>query len=138
MKSLRKHSLAYVNNKSGRGIRTRLVLGFTLFVIIVLIIVWVFQVFLLDFFYERTKLSELSKVQKGIDGAVLSGNLDDICGELAAEYDVCVVVYKISNNELLEPVISKAVSPTCIIHYADKSYLQTLYNQEAKPGERFR
>ena len=116
MKTLRKLPPAHANNKAGRGIRTRLVLGLTLFVIIVLIIVWIFQVFLLDFFYERSKLSELSKVHKGIDEAISSGNLDDVCGDLASDYDVCIVVYTVCTGELTEMVISKDVSPTSIIH----------------------
>ena len=58
--------------RMGGGIRSHLVLGLTAFVIIVLIIVWIFQVLLLDFFYEKTKLSELKSVQNGIDSGIKS------------------------------------------------------------------
>jgi hypothetical protein len=79
------------NTRLGFGIRSRLVFGLTLFVIIVLIIVWIFQVLLLDYFYEQTKLSELNSVQKGIDAGIVSGDLDSVCGDLASEYNVLYV-----------------------------------------------
>lgn len=128
------NSKAVANKKMGLGIRSRLVLGLTLFVIIVLIIVWIFQVLLLDFFYERTKLAELNAVQNGIDLGITNGELDYTCGELASEYNVCVVVYNVDKNSLNEVVISKEVSPACIIHYADKSYLESLYSQALAAG----
>ncbi len=134
MRSNSMNSKAKFNKRLGFGIRSRLVLGFTLFVIIVLIIVWIFQVLLLDFFYERTKLSELRAVQNGIDRGIDKGDLDDVCTELASKYNVCIVVYDVENSALNEVVISKEVSPACIIHYADKSYLETLYGQALDAG----
>ena len=90
-----------MNNKKskksiGLGIRSQLVIGFTLFVLIVLIIVWIFQVLLLDFFYERTKLSDLKAVQQGIDNAIALDNLESACNDLAVEYDVCIAVYAVN------------------------------------------
>lgn len=120
--------------RMGGGIRSHLVLGLTAFVIIVLIIVWIFQVLLLDYFYEKTKLSELKSVQNGIDSGIKSGELDEICSDLAAQYDVCIAIYSIADGMLNEPVISKEVSPACIIHYANNSYLDTLYNQALESG----
>ena len=122
------------NTRLGFGIRSRLVFGLTLFVIIVLIIVWIFQVLLLDYFYEQTKLSELNSVQKGIDAGIFSGDLDKVCGDLASEYNVCIAVYSISENSIKDVVISKEVSPACIIHYAEKSYLESLYEQALSSG----
>ena len=134
MRSMKKNLRASDSINPGRGIRSRLVLGFTLFVVIVLIIVWIFQVLLLDFFYEKSKLSELRKVQKGIDEGISSGDLDSVCTDLASKYDVCIVVYSVNENKLSEAIISKEVSPSCIIHYADKEYLETLYIQAIDAG----
>ncbi len=134
MKPLYTNSKMDENFKSAKGIRSRLVLGFTLFVAIVLVIVWIFQVLLLDLFYEKTKFSELKKVQNGIEENAVSGNLDDVCGELASEYDVCIVVYSITDGKIRDVVISKEVSPSCIIHYADKPYLEALYTKALNTG----
>ena len=48
--------------KAKGGIRTHLILGLTVFVLLILAVIWIFQVLLLDFFYERTKLNQLDDV----------------------------------------------------------------------------
>lgn len=116
------------------GIRGRLVIGFTLFVLIVLIIVWVFQVMLLNFFYEQTKLSDLHSVQEGIDNAITDGELDIACNDLAVEYDVCISVYSVEDEAIGDLVISKEVSPTCIIHYTDTQSLNSYYEKALAGG----
>ncbi len=125
------------NKVTGAGIRSRLVMGFTMFVLMILVIVWVFQVLLLDYFYEQTKLAELERVLDGIESNIDSTDLDLVCAELASEYDVCISVYKIENGELGEPTISKEVSPTCVIHYSDTETLNSYYSQALSAGGEF-
>lgn len=123
-----------INRVKGGGIRGQLVLGFTVFVLMVLIIVWVFQVLLLDYFYEQTKLSELGAVLVGIETYIEDENLDAICGELASQYDVCMSLYKVIDGELSELIVNKDVSPTCVIHYADNNSLNTYYSEALNSG----
>lgn len=128
-----------MNNKrskksSGLGIRSQLVIGFTLFVLIVLIIVWIFQVLLLDFFYEQTKLSDLRAVQQGIDDAIALDNLESACSDLAVDYDVCIAVYEVNEGKLGDIIISKEVSPTCMIHYSNSQVLNSYYERALEGG----
>lgn len=118
----------------GLGIRGKLVIGFTLFVLLMLIIVWIFQVLLLDFFYERAKLSDLHAAQEGIDKAIVSGELESECSRLASDYDVCISVYSISDGAIDELLISREVSPTCVIHYTDAESLNTYYDKALEAG----
>lgn len=120
------------------GIRSQLVFLFTFFVILVLIIIWVFQVLLLDYFYEKTKMSHLQTVHEAIDQGIQSGNLDEISGELAAKYDVCISVYRIIDGELGDILINKEVNPTCFIHYADPESLNTYYQNALAHGGEYR
>ena len=119
---------------SGLGIRGQLVMGFTMFVLIVLIIVWVFQVLLLDFFYEQTKLSDLRAVHEGIDNAIAVDNLESVCSDLAVDYDVCIAVYQVKDGKLGNIIISKEVSPTCMIHYSDSQVLNSYYEKALDRG----
>ena len=93
--------------KAKGGIRTHLILGFTVFVLLILAVIWIFQVLLLDFFYERTKLSQLDKVLSSIEKCIDSEDLDSICGDLASQYDVCISVYEIENGALGDPIVNK-------------------------------
>lgn len=121
----------------GSGIRGQLVLGFTVFVLIVLIIVWVFQVLLLDYFYEQTKLGELNAVHNGIETFIEDEQLDAVCGDLASQYDVCISLYRVVDGELSDLIVTKEVSPTCVIHYADINTLSTYYSNAINSGGSF-
>lgn len=129
-----RHNNRKFNRERGLGIRGQLVLWLTLFVLMILIIVWIFQVLLLDFFYEQTKLSELESVQKAIDGGIDGENLDETCGELASQYDVCIAIYSVEDSCVKDVLITKEVSPTCIIHYADKEFLNSYYSKALEAG----
>ncbi len=109
-------------------------MGFTIFVLIILVIVWLFQVLLLDYFYEQTKLAELDEVIAGIEKNIDDPRLDDICGELASQYDVCIALYSAVNGKVYDRLINKEVSPTCVIHYADDNSLNSYYSKAIEAG----
>lgn len=116
------------------GIRTHLILGLTVFVLVILAIVWVFQVLLLNFFYERTKLSQLEEVESYIEKNINNEDIDALCGELASKYDVCISVYKAEDGVIRSRFIDKEVSPTCVIHYAGRKLLDDYYAEALKAG----
>ncbi len=118
----------------GSTIRGQLVLGFTLFAFIILIIVWVFQVLLLDKFYEYSKLSELKSVLNTIEYSIDNDDFDDICSDLASQYDVCLVLYTVTEGVIDKCIVDKEVSPTCVIHFADDADLNKYYNESLKSG----
>lgn len=118
----------------GVGIRRQLVLGFTVFVLICLLIVWFFQVFMLDYIYEKTKLSELDDVLSGIEMNINNPELDDFCSDLAVSHDVCISIYEVDQGSLGGRIVSKDVSPTCIIHYVDEQTLDSYCEQTIRSG----
>lgn len=120
--------------KTKGGIRTHLILGLTVFVLLILAVIWIFQVLLLDFFYERTKLNQLDDVLSYIEKSVGSKDLDSICGELASQYDVCISIYDVENGVLGQRIVNKEVSPTCIIHYVDQQSISAYYTEAVESG----
>ncbi len=119
----------FTEKVKGVGIRNQLVFGFTVFVLMILVIVWVFQVLLLDYFYERIKLNDLDNVILGIEESLENPELDAICAELASRYDVCITIFEADNGMLRDAVVDKEVSPTCVIHYASRSVLESDYKE---------
>ena len=122
------------NKSHGKSIRGQLVWGFTAFACMILLIVWIFQVLLLDKFYEFTKLSELKSVIDAIELSIDNEDIDDICSELASQYDVCITLYSINDGKLGECIVDKEVSPTCVIHFADDRVLNEYYEQALSKG----
>ncbi len=133
MKSDNRKRSVYGFKRKG-GIRTHLILGLTVFVLLILAVIWVFQVLLLDFFYERTKLNQLDDVLSYIEKYINRDDLDSICGELASKYDVCISVYDAENGVLGDRIVNKEVSPTCIIHYVDEQSLAAYYSEAVESG----
>ena len=121
----------------GIGIRGQLVLGFTAFAFVILLIVWIFQILLLDKFYEFTKYSELRSVLDTIEYSIDSEDIDEICSDLAAQYDVCIAIYTVADGCLNECIADKEVSPTCVIHYAEKESLNDYYAKALKSGSTY-
>ena len=119
----------------GSTIRGQLILSFTVFALIILVIVWVFQVLLLDKFYEYSKLSELKSVMNSIEYSIDNEQLDKICTDLATQYDVCLAIYSVKEGKIDQLIVDKEVSPTCIIHYADIDDLNEYYNEALKRGD---
>ena len=135
MKILKKSKSFPNKGIKGCGIRGQLVLGFTAFSFMILIIVWIFQVLLLDKFYEFTKYSELRSVLDTIEYSINNEDIDEICSDLASQYDVCLSLYTVTNGEIDECIVDKEVAPTCIIHYADKDLLNNYYIKAVELGK---
>lgn len=124
--------------KTKGGIRFHLISGLTVFVLLILAIIWIFQVLLLDFFYERTKINQLDDVLSSIEKYVGSDDLDSICGELASQYDVCISIYDVENETLGDRIVNKEVSPTCVIHYVDLKTMEAYFAEAVKSGREVR
>ena len=120
------------------GIRFHLISGLTVFVLLILAIIWIFQVLLLDFFYERTKINQLDDVLSSIEKYVGSDDIDSICGELASQYDVCISIYDVENETLGDRIVNKEVSPTCVIHYVDLKTMEAYFAEAVKSGREVR
>ena len=129
-----KSSCSWNEFRTKGGIRTHLILGLTFFVLLILAVIWIFQVLLLDFFYERTKLDQLDDALSYIEKYISSENLDTICGELASQYDVCIAVYSAENGILGDLIVNKEVSPTCVIHYIGKQSLSSYFAEAIEAG----
>ena len=53
-------------NKAQIGIRIKLIFGLVIFTVLVLVAIWVLQIRLLSYFYEREKFSELENAYEEI------------------------------------------------------------------------
>ena len=89
---------------------------------------------MLDFIYERTKLSEVDLVLESIEDNIDDESLDMICADLSVSHDVCISIYSIVDNHLGELIMTQDVSPTCVIHYVNDTALEYYYRQSVESG----
>ncbi|MBR5520518.1 MAG: HAMP domain-containing histidine kinase [Oscillospiraceae bacterium] len=94
------------------GIKYKIFLYLISFCALLLLLLWVFQVVLMDKIYENVRVSHLYKAFSQIESVIVdNGNLDDI-DDIAQENDTCVMV--IRPNGFM--VYSSDVSRNCRVH----------------------
>lgn len=112
------------NSRYEMGISWRLFGALLIFVAVMLIVIWVFQVALLNWFYEQSKMEELETTDKALSAALTNtGELNNTASFYAAEYDECIRVFIVENGEAREIVKDVCMSPTCLIHHVSSETL---------------
>lgn len=117
----------------GFGIRWTLFAFLALFIAFVLLVVWVFQVLLLEPFYENAKMKEMRMTASIIEANIENDDLDQIAYTHAGDYSICILLYKIENSRAKE-VISCEISKRCMIHHMSTASITDLYNNAVSHG----
>ncbi|MBQ8332235.1 MAG: two-component sensor histidine kinase [Clostridia bacterium] len=132
-------------NKSERrfsSLRAKMFLSFALFCVIVLAVLWLFQMVLLDDIYRALKLNSLEKCADQVYEAVMQSpsydDFDDAAGELAKKHAVCFSIYDIQGTGRQKTgtcVMEKHVNSFCFIHNVRTGeMLNRLYREAKKSG----
>ncbi len=107
-----------INSRYEMGVSWRLFGALLIFVAVMLIVIWVFQVALLNWFYEQSKMEELETTDKALSAFLTKPQeLNDTANFYAAEYDECIRVFIVENGDAREIVKDVCISHTCLIHH---------------------
>ena len=116
------------------GISWRLFGALTIFVVLALIIIWVFQVALLNRFYEKYKLDEFVENEKAVYEHIESATeMTEAVYAHSSKTDSCMRLFKIVDGTAVEMVDSE-VNKGCILHSMSGEGLSRLYSQAVKNG----
>ena len=135
---IRKGQSASVRNRKGRrgiSISVKLFAFLALFVAFMLVVIWVFQIGLLNYFYEKTKNEELSRLDESIQRLLDAQDeeLSQKITEYATDYRICTHIYTI-NGSMRGHLASAEVSADCIIHNVPDIYLTDLCERAEENG----
>ena len=119
------------------GIRGKLIVSFVSVAILMLIITWVFQIGLLNRFYEKIKLDELDFVESSLVDAIPSDDLDGTAAMLGGEYGVCIRIFEASGSSLSDEIVSVEADPACLLHYMPLGKLSQYYQTAIENGGRW-
>ncbi|MBQ9803187.1 MAG: HAMP domain-containing histidine kinase [Clostridia bacterium] len=115
------------------GIRSKLVLALILFTVFILLAIWVLQIRLLSYFYEREKFSELEEAYLEICEYIEESDFKERLEKTAEKRKVCIRVFVISDS--LAKQIADADSGTdCMIHNLSYVLLADLYKSAKANG----
>ncbi len=124
-----------INSRYEMGVSWRLFGALLIFVAVMLIVIWVFQVALLNWFYEQSKMDELEATDKALTATLPNiAELNNTASFYAAEYDECIRVFIVESGEAREIVKDVCVSPTCFIHHVSDKTLSN-YCHKAMTAE---
>lgn len=116
------------------GIKGRIVLYFTAFVLLMLVIIFVVQIALVRSFYSRTRLRELDKISSMLSDCAGSDNMEERAYSLAANYKICVLIFETGSIGNGSETVSVESSPVCIIHHLPDNILEQYYEKALANG----
>ena len=110
----------FLRFKQSMGVRSRIFLYFLAFTALLLMLLWLFQIVLLDDFYRLQKTDMLKSSSQSIVQNINNENLDALVDRIAEENNVCILV----TTETMKEMASADVSPGCIVHHMNPRDLQ--------------
>ncbi|MBQ9780514.1 MAG: HAMP domain-containing histidine kinase [Clostridia bacterium] len=121
--------------RPGVSISAKLFAFLALFTFFILIVVWVFQIGLLNYFYRETKYQELEMADYTAV-TTLNNNpqeLNSVLEEFGTDYDICSRVFRVEGDRVFQTA-SVEVSGDCMIHHMSEKFLTFLYNKAVASG----
>ena len=115
---------------SGMGIRFKLTVALVLFAVFVLLAIWVLQIKLLGYFYEREKFSELEDAYLEIRTYMGDADFEQQLVKTAEKRSICIRVFTIVNKQA-KPVADADVGADCMIHHLSSSLIFNLHRNAA-------
>ncbi len=119
--------------RSRIGVRWQMFVCLALFAAILLVVLWVFQVRLLSFFYEREKFSEIQGIADALERKLTDKDIDERAEDYAMENAVCVCVFRIKGDRA-ERVANADIAPDCVIHHLSPQLLADMYEEACESG----
>ena len=117
---------------SSISIRWKLAIYMAVFVLVILGITWLFQVFLLDTFFQKVKQNEMRETAIELSEKLESDDLKLTAYRVAMDHSLCVVVYKIDPNGVAQIVNVDATGGNVIVSFDNNRlgqfYLRALRN----------
>lgn len=115
------------------SVQWKLFLALMLFLVLLLLVVWVVQIRLLGFFYEREKASELNDLARDVREIVDTDDFREAVENLGKTNLACIRVFRVQTGGL-EEIGGAETIMGCLIHPMKAEVLQTVYEQTVENG----
>ena len=116
------------------GISWRLFGALALFVVLVLFLIWVFQIALLNRFYEGSKFDEFEDTESEIFELVNNEKrMVEAVYVRSEDTDSCIRLYKVINGNAVV-IADSDINRGCILHSLSSSAFADLYNKAVENG----
>jgi len=117
----------------GISISWKIFFAMLIFTVLILLIVWIFQIHLLNPIYEKIKIDELTTGADMIEMYLGSEELESMAHDYAVDNSVCIRVFEVVDTAASE-VTSIDVFGDCMIHHLTDVSLSRLYAAATENG----
>lgn len=107
-------SISKIKSK-GISVRWKLAVYMSVFVAIVLLVMWMFHVFLLDTFFRSVKKSEMEETADLLESKIGAEDLESAAYSEAADHSLCVMIFRIDESTANEIVNVDATGSNLIM-----------------------
>lgn len=109
------------------SMKWKLFLYFVIFSVVLLALLWIFQIILLEPFYKTIKTNNIKSCAESIAQNIDNSDITTLVGEIANQNDTCIEIYQITDlgYSLVQNV---EVNINCIIHQMRNDRLEECYN----------
>lgn len=122
------------SNRHASGISWRLFGALAMFVVVILAVVWIFQVLLLNRFYESTKMDEFKSISDALFASIDDGEeLRRQVYTYSADSDTCIRVFEVVNG-VADEIADSDINAGCTIHHIESDGLSELYIDACSNG----
>ncbi len=123
-----------VDQKRYPPLQRRIFLFLVIFVLLSLLVLWLFQLFLLKPIYETVKAWEIRRASTILASAESGASLSEISNNLAKRTGICITVYEIAGRGAYVKAESH-IRGSCLIHnVASDAMLNRLYSGALENG----
>ena len=132
-----------MNKKEHRahmGIRPRLFLALAALTILFILLLWIFQIRLLSYFYEREKFSEMEELASELSEEIGTADFEAKVKLHAQDDGVCIRIFRIeesseqSGEKVAVKVADGEATSDCIIHHLPPEQLSKIYDLTKENG----
>lgn len=113
------------------GITIKLFGMFVAFAVLVLALLWVFQVVLLDAFYKNIKVTQAERNVGSIATNIDNDSLINLANRIAQDGECCIKIMFIDSGETLDVLTG---NDSCVLHHLTSDSLYRLFVKTQKAG----
>ena len=114
------------------GLRWRIIGFMSLFCAVIILVLWLFQVVLLEEVYQSVKRAEITKSAISITRNIDNEDIDELMSRISQQNDICLSIYTEDGTRVAESHILR----DCILHHMPTEALFKHYNDARNNGGR--
>lgn len=116
------------------SIRWKLAVYMAVFVAVILVITWLFQVFLLNLFFYSVKKAEMKNAAKNLEQQLDSSDFEKAVYREAIDHTLCIMIYRIDGEEGAKKIANVDATGSNVIMTLDNDRLVYFFEKAEENG----